>query len=133
MAITKNRGRQGVIFAYVDVSFADIVSGTAAVAIDLPVGASLVNGGDIVVTTAFNSGTSDVIVIGDALSANRYFASASIAAAGRTALLTTGYVALSTSNQIKVTWTAVGTAATAGAFRLRVAYIVDKRAAFAQG
>lgn len=134
MAITKNRGRQTAIEAYVDVSFADLagLSGAATVAIDLPVGAQVV-GGDLVVDTAFNSVTSDVITVGDALSAARYLGSTSIAATGRTALVPTGYRALSTSNQIKVTWTGVGTAPSAGQIRLRVAYIVNKRASFSQG
>ena len=132
MAITKNSGRQEVISAYVDVSYADLVSGTAADAIDLPVGAVVV-GGAVVVTTAFNSATSDALVVGDSASANRYKSSFSIAATGLTALVPTGYVALSTTNKVRVTWTGVSTAPTAGAFRLRVDYIVEKRAAFSQG
>lgn len=132
MPITKNKGRQSPIDAFVEFTFADIVSGTAADAIDLPVGAIVV-GGDIVVTTAFNSGTSDVIVVGDSATANRYYASASIASTGRNPLVITGYKTLATTNKVRVTWTGVGTAATAGAIRLRVAYIVDKRAAFTQG
>lgn len=132
MTITKNRGRQHVSSAYVDFTFADLASGVAAEAIDLPIGAQVV-GGDIVVDTAFNSATSDVIVVGDALSANRYYASASIAAAGRNPLLVTGYRSLATSNKVRVTWTGVGAAPSAGAIRLRVDYIVNKRAAFTQG
>lgn len=132
MAITKNRGRQHVSSAYVDFTFADLASGVAAEAIDLPTGAQVV-GGDIVVDTAFNSGTSDVMTVGDALSANRYYASASIAAAGRNPLLVTGYRSLATSNKVRVTWTGVGAAPSAGAIRLRVDYIVNKRAAFTQG
>jgi hypothetical protein len=134
MPITKNRGRQGVTSAYVDILFSDLagLSGTAAEAIDLPVGAQVV-GGDVVVNAAFNSATSDVIVVGDALSANRYYASASIAALGRNPLLTPGYQTLATSNKVRVTWTGVGAVPTAGSVRLRVDYIVNKRAAFSQG
>jgi hypothetical protein len=137
MAITKNRGRQTAVEAYVDVTFSDLttptsLNGVASLAIDLPVGAQVV-GGDLVVGTAFNSGTSDVITVGDALIANRYLASTSIAAAGRTPLTFTGYQTLATSNKVIVTWTGVGAAPTAGAFRLRVAYIINKRASFSQG
>lgn len=132
MAITKNRGRQHVSSAYVDISYADLASGVAAEAIDLPIGAQVV-GGDVVVNTAFNSGTSDVMVVGDALVANRYYASASIAAAGRNALLVTGYQSLHTSNKVRVTWTGVGAVPSAGSVRLRVDYIVNKRAMFTQG
>lgn len=132
MAITKNSGRQEVVSAYVDVSYADLASGTAADAIDLPVGAVVI-GGAVVVTTAFNSATSDALVVGDSASSNRFKSSFSIAATGLTALVPTGYVALATTNKVRVTWTGAGTAPTAGAFRLRVDYIVEKRAAFSQG
>jgi hypothetical protein len=132
MAIPKNSGRQEVISAYVDVSYADLASGTAADAIDLPVGA-IVIGGAVVVTAAFNSATSDALVVGDSASSNRFKSSFSIAATGLTALVPTGYVALATTSKVRVTWTGVGTAPTAGAFRLRVDYIVEKRAAFSQG
>lgn len=134
MAITKNKGRQGAVEAYVDVAFGDLagLSGTSVTAIDLPVGAQVI-GGDLVVNTAFNSATSDVITIGDALSATRYLGSTSIAATGRTALVPTGYQTLSTSNQVKVAWTGVGAVPTAGSIRIRVSYIVNKRAAFSQG
>lgn len=134
MAIAKNKGRQTPIEAYVDITFSDLagLSGTATEAIDLPVGAQVV-GGDLTVYTAFNSATSDVITVGDAVTANRYLASTSIAATGRTALTLTGYQTLSTSNKVRVTWTGVGAVPTAGSIRLRVAYIVNKRAAFSQG
>ena len=132
MPITKNKGRQSVIDAYVDINFADLASGVAQNAIDLPVGAQVV-GGDVVVDTAFNSVTSDVIVVGDASVANRYLTSTSIAAAARTALVPTGFRTTATQPSIRVTWTGVGTAPTAGQLRLRVSYIVNKRAAFSQG
>lgn len=132
MPITKNRGRQSPITASVEFTFANIVSGAAEEAIDLPAGA-IVTGGDIVVMTAFNSATSDVIVVGDSASANRYYASASIATAGRNPLVITGYRTLTTTNRIRVTWTGSGAAPTAGAIRLTVTYIVDKRVSFSQG
>jgi hypothetical protein len=132
MTFHKNSGRQEVVSAYVDIALGDLVSGAATEIIDLPVGAQIV-GGDVVVDTAFNSGTSDVIVVGDALVANRYLGSTSIAAAARTALVPTGYRTLATSNKVKATITSVGTAATTGQLRVRVDYIVNKRAAFAQG
>lgn len=132
MAITKNAARQELVVAHVDISYADLVSGTAANAIDLPTNAVVV-GGDVVVTTAFNSGTSDVITVGDVTTANRYLGSTSIASAARTALVPTGFVSTTTQPSVRVTWTAVGTAATAGALRLTVTYYVKGRAAFSQG
>lgn len=132
MPITKNSARQELIVAHVDISYADLVSGTAANALDLPVNAIVV-GGDVVVTTAFNSLTSDALVVGDVTTANRYLASTSIAAAGRTALVPTGFTVTSTQPSVRVTWTGVGTAPTAGALRLTVTYYVKGRAAFSMG
>ena len=133
MAITKNAGRQEVISAYVEFTYASI--GTTAVAVaalDLPVGAIVV-GGDIVVTTAWNTGTSAVLDVGDATSANRYANDVDLKTAGRTALVPTGFTHTSADNVLKVLPVYVGTAATAGAARLRVDYIVKGRSAFSQG
>lgn len=126
MTISQNVNRQQSRWATVDISYADIASGVAASAIKLPVGAVVV-GGNLIRKTAFNSGTSDVMTVGDSASANRYMASTTIATTGRLALVPTGYEALSTTREIQVTWTAVGTAATAGALRLEVEYIVPGR------
>lgn len=126
MAITLNPNRQQSCWATVDISYADLVSGAAQTAIQLPVGAVVV-GGAVVVKTAFNSATSDVIVVGDSASANRYRASVSIASAARQALTATGYETLSTTRGLQVTWTGSGTAPSAGALRLEVEYIVPSR------
>ena len=56
-------------------------------------------------------------MVGDALSANCYYASASIAALSRNVTLVTGYQTLSTSNKVRVTWTGVGAVPTAGNVR----------------
>jgi hypothetical protein len=132
MAITKNAGRQELIVATVDIGFADLVSGSDIPAIDLPRNA-VVTGGDVVVTTAFNSATSDVFDVGDASSQNRYLNDASIAATGRTALVPTGFVTTATQPNLTVRWVGAGAAPTAGAVRLTVQYYVKGRAAFAQG
>ena len=126
MTISQNVNRQQSRWATVDVSYSALTSGAAADAIQLPVGAVVV-GGAVVVNTAFNSATSDALVVGDSASANSYKSSFSIAATGRTALVPTGYLTLSTTRTIKVTWTGSGTAPSAGSFRLEVEYIVPVR------
>lgn len=123
MAINMKSGRQGVRWAYVDITKAMLTSGAAAEAIDLPPNAIVVDG-FISVTTAFDSGTSDVIVVGDSATANRYRASTTIAATGLTALTRTGFVVTQATRKVRVTWTGAGTAATTGALTLAVAYIV---------
>lgn len=131
MAITLQSGRQQSAWATVDFAYTDLTSGAAAAAVKLPAGAVVV-GGAVVVKTAWNSATSDALVVGDSASANRYKSSFSIAATGRTALVPTGYQALSTTREIQVTWTGVGTAPSAGAARLEVEYLVPGRAEFSQ-
>lgn len=120
MAITKVAERQTPLVATVDINYTDIVSGVAAAAIDLPPDA-VVTGGDVAVVTPFNSGTSDVLDVGDAGSGSRYLNDANIHAAGRTALVPTGY--RHPGGALTVTLTAAGAAATAGKVRLTVEYI----------
>lgn len=133
MSITKNSGRQEKVVAYVDVALANLVSGAAAAAIDLPIGA-IVLGGHVVVTTAFDGETSDSLDVGDASDANRFSATPiDLQVAALTDLDVTGFVATKDEPSVTVTWTGVGAAPTVGAFRLVVEYMVEKRAAFSQG
>lgn len=132
MAIKLNSARQELEVAHVDINMADLASGSAANAIELPPNAVVV-GGDVVVTTAFNSGTSDNITVGDATTANRYLGSTSIAATGRTALVPTGFTVTTTQRFLQVTWTGVGTAATTGVLRLAVQFYVKGRAEMSYG
>lgn len=136
MSITKLAGRQEVISTSpVTLSF-DTLSSDAAVAeavIDLPANAIVV-GGELIVDTAFDSTTSDVLDIGDGVDDDEYTSSQiDLQTAGRTALTLTGYK-YTTPDTIDVEWTAGSTGtATAGSARLIVQYIVDGRAAFSQG
>lgn len=131
MSITKDSNRQAPLVAMVEIGYADIVSDVASAAIELP-GGAIVTGGDVTVITPFNSGTSDVLDVGDSVTANRYANDANIHAAGRTALVPTGYVTPNVSD-VSVTLTAVGAAATAGKVRLTVEYVVNGRAETSQG
>lgn len=60
------------------------------VAIPLPINAVIISG-DVVTETAFDTAGFD-ITVGDATTADRYLAATDRAAAGRTALVPTGYV-----------------------------------------
>jgi hypothetical protein len=107
------------------------LSGIAFNLFELPAGA-IVLGGDIKVLTAFNSGTSDVISIGDSGSATRYASSQSIASAARTALTVPARQTASTE-KVLATWTGVGTAPTAGLAHISLQYIIPGRAVENQG
>lgn len=133
MTITKNSARQEIVSAYVDFTFAQIpTTATAYAALDLPVGAIVV-GGDVTVTVAWDTATSAVLDVGDVTTANRYANDVNLKALGRTALVPTGFIHTSVENVLKVLPVYVSTAATVGAARLRVDYIVRGRAAFSQG
>ena len=72
--------------------------------INLPPGAIIV-GGELVRTTAFD-GSTYAVIVGDSGSANRYLGTADYKAAGRTALVPTGYVG--TGENIRLTITPTG-------------------------
>lgn len=129
MPIKKNSGRQDLLVAFVDVSFADLAAGANS-AIDVPHGAVVV-GGDVVVKTPFNSATSATAKVGDKGDDDRY-ATVDLKAAGRTALAITGHKH-NVAEEVLVGFAQVGAGATAGAFRLTLHYYVEGRAAFSQG
>ena len=126
MAITKNGGRQYPLVAEVDFTFADLATGVVYPAIDIP-GNAVVVGGELVITTAFNTGTSAALAIGDDIATTRYASAIDAKAAARTALTRTGY-RYTAPNTIDIIATLVGTAATAGAGTLRVQYVIKDRA-----
>lgn len=133
MPITKNPGRQELIVAHVDINLADVVNNVAQAALDLPVGAVIVDGA-LVTTEAWNSTSTDVMDVGDAASATRYLTDGNIRALNaRVPLVPTGHVHGATSPALTVTWTSGGGTPTTGKVRLEVLYYVKGRAAFSQG
>lgn len=91
--------------------------------IALPPGA-VVQGGELVVTTAFD-GTTYAVIVGDSVTADRYLATADRKAAARTPLVPTGRVSL--GENIRLTITPTGSTA-AGAGTLRIFYTIVGRA-----
>lgn len=137
MTITKKSGRQEVIAATADFTFSDVTDDTYMPAVDVP-GGAIVVGGHLAIGPIFNSATDDKFSIGDKVGSasatkDTYAAlSADITAVGAIPIVATGkkYAEPST---IGVVWNGSGAAPTAGVGRLTVLYIVDGRAAFAQG
>lgn len=131
MPVTLNAGRQYKLVAEIAVNLADLASGVAQDVIKLPAG-SVIHGGRIYTDTAFNSGTSDTLSVGDSVLGTRYFNANTtvLRTAGTTAefaVAANGYK-YSASNAIRLTWTGAGTAATTGSARLYVEYSVDGKA-----
>ena len=127
MALRKPAERQDLIVATVDFTFADIATTAVAVAaMDLPPNA-IVAGGDIVVTTVWNTGTSAALAVGDVTTTNRYASAVDLKALGRTALTLTGFTVTSTQKLLSLLPTYVGGAATAGVARLTLHYYIKAR------
>lgn len=125
MAITLVRGRQDAMWAEVSFTFANLTEATLETAVVLP-GGSTVVGGELVVTTAWDSATSATGTIGDAASNTRYGNAINMKTLGRTALTLTGFKNL-VRTLVGVKVTNVGTP-TVGAATLRVQYTVEGRA-----
>lgn len=111
---------------------------------ELPAGAVPI-GGDVKVLTAFNSSTSDVLIIGDAGDADRYTTAIrqagepladvnniDLQAATRSELVLSAYQASATT-KVTAVWTGTGTAPTTGQFHVTLRYIIPGRSAEAQG
>jgi hypothetical protein len=131
MAITKDFNRQCVMSALVTIKFGDVAgnSGVDLAAIAMPPNA-IVIGGAVTTKVAFNSATSDVIDVGDAVSQNRYLNDGSIHAAGIVPLVPTGYV--HPGGDLTVRWVGVGAVPTAGEAQVRVDYVIVGRGEYTQ-
>ena len=134
MAMSNPVERQYPLVARVQFVIADFaVSGTGEAAITLPVN-SIVTGGQIVITTVFDSVTTDTLDVGDASSAVRYLTGASDNAQTLQGipLVPTGFVTTGSEPSIEIRWTQTGGAGSAGAGYLEVEYVIVGRGNEAQ-
>lgn len=133
MSLQRKSDRQPRLVAILDIGFADPAAyGTAENAVSLPANAIVV-GGALTVTTAWNSATTATLKLGDAADDDRYTASAiDLKTAARTALTLTGYKH-TVGEWLKALIAQTGAAATAGAARLEVEYVVSGRGLSNQG
>lgn len=110
------------------VALADLTSATAVVIGTVPEGA-IVADAYAVVTTAFDSGTSDLLDMGNPDDPNGFMTAVSIASVGKKSadeLATSNDIGPYTAaTDISATWTADGTAASAGEMTLVVEYLAD--------
>ena len=93
-------------------------------AILLPTNAIVV-GGEVVTETAVSGSTAYNVSVGDSGSATRYLGATDKVAAGRTALVPTGFVG--GGEQVRVTVAPTVADATAGKITVRVSYIIRNR------
>lgn len=92
--------------------------------IKLPTGAIVV-GGSVTTEIAATGSTAVNVSVGDSASATRYLSATDKVAAGRTALVPTGYVGL--GEDIRITITPTVANATAGRISVQVEYIIRNR------
>jgi len=128
----KNHGRQWTLWAYQEVSYADLVEATAVEIMDLPPNAMVVDG-FVEVSEANNQGTSAVCDLGvtdGTTPAPTQFTTDTDIATVAAAKFALANVAVPTGDGLKViaTATLVGGAATAGTFFVGVGYIMRNRA-----
>lgn len=117
--------RQWPLVAVMEFVLDDLTSGEAGRAVVMP-GGSWVIGGGLVISEAFDSGTSDTIKVGDADDDDRYAAAVDASAAGHTDLTVTGHK-YTDKKTIDLTWTSDGAAPTQGRGFLYVEYLIEGR------
>jgi len=132
MSFSKDTGRRRLVIAEALLVLADLESAVAKQAIDLPPGV-IVDEVFARVEEAFNSSTSDAIVVGDSDDTDRYIASTSVQ--------TTGYKAGAASGRgyknpaadtIDVIWTSGGGTPTTGKLRVICKYYDPNEAEYVQ-
>lgn len=117
---------QWPLFGYNEMLFSDYASASVHDVIVLPEGAQVV-GGFVLVTTPYNSATTATLNVGDAGLATRYGSAIDLKTAGRKALTPTGLITAAKA-PVTATFAQTGTAATAGAARVYIEYIVERKA-----
>ncbi len=135
--LTRTRGSQYPLVAEFTFNFDDTVTDTSGAvvaistaaskafdAINMPVGA-IVTGGEVVTEVAGTGSTALNVSVGDSGSATRYLGATDRIAAGRTALVPTGFV--SNGEQIRITVAPTVSALTAGRVTVRVQYVIRGR------
>ena len=138
MAITKLAGRQEVVCARAAYALADLTSGTAVAAIDLPANARIL---EVVnkIGTAFNSGTTDALVIQSNESTPKAYVTVNAGSGALSAGLSSQAAVTNlgfkntVASTLDIKWTGAGTAATTGDGVVLCTYVVDGRAAFSEG
>ena len=100
------------------------VGSTVVDAINLPPRTTIVSG-EVVTETAVTGSTAYNVSVGDSVSATRYLGATDRTAAGRTALVPTGYVG--NGENLRVTVAPTVAASTAGKVTVRVQYIMRDR------
>lgn len=130
MTVSVDIGRQSILSAIMEFTYADLTSNTVVTDevtkfFDLPPN-SVVIGGELAVTTAWVGPTAATLDVGDGADATRYAANVNLLATGRTALTLTGFKNTAWA-AINVRLTQTVAVASAGAARLILNYVTVNR------
>lgn len=127
-AVTKDRGRQTVLLADIEVTYDQLPTGVATEVIDLPVGAVVVDGGAFVVT-ADNGGTSVVLDVGDGDVGDLFVTDLDAKTANECERFDATEIGkkYASGGAITATRTEGGTASSAGKVRIWASYYIDDR------
>jgi hypothetical protein len=128
MSISKNAGRQNLLYAVQTIDLATLGGSGEYEAIDLPVGAMFVSGALSVAVASDDSSTATLSagILGG--SATAYVAATNVKAIADTALTGGSLAPLTGGQTITVTAAFAGDDATVGTANLVVAYVIDGRA-----
>ena len=122
--VARNFNKQMIHYLRKGVTFAD--NGTAVTVGVLPAGAAIIKPiSGAVVTTAFNAGTTNTLNIGTSADADLYATLISIGTTTFVALDESVSNVVASDTTITATVTLTGTAATAGAAEVVIAYVPD--------
>lgn len=125
-------GRQCRAVAHFALKLADFVGRNNVVDVALPPDAEVV-GGQIVVTTAFDTTGTDTLAVGTPDSAARYLAATSLKAPARTAIVPTGYQHDTDHSIVRLTRAPADAAATTGEVIVTLEYVSLNKAEWTQG
>ncbi|EIK96055.1 hypothetical protein PMM47T1_13885 [Pseudomonas sp. M47T1] len=116
---------QWPLVGYNEMLAADFADAATQKIIVLPEGA-LVTRAFVLVTTAYNSGTTATLSVGDGADADRYGSAIDLATVGIKELTPSGFITTA-AGAVTATFAQTGTAATAGAARVYVEYVVERK------
>jgi hypothetical protein len=117
---------QWPLVGYNEMLAADFAAGAVQNVVVLPEGALVIRA-FVLVTTAYNSATTATFSVGDAVTPARYGSAIDLKTVGVKNLTPTGYITPG-QGPVTVTFAQTGAAATAGAARVYVEYVVERKA-----
>jgi hypothetical protein len=116
---------QWPLIGYNEMLSADFATTATQNVVVLPEGAMVIRA-FVLVTTAYNSATTATLSVGDSVTPARYGSGIDLKTTGIKALVPTGYITPG-QGPVTVTFAQTGAAATAGAARVYVEYIVERK------